>query len=329
MKLYYNIILIIIISFLLYYYKEDKDDKIIESQTNYKPYNLKFNVNKFNNNLNIAIYNSISNIKKLHILSKYIPLNIYKYNNYLDIINENIELIVIREYLINKNDKYKFVCGFNYEYFFLLTSNNYNNLSDLKTINSRINIGVNSSDKQILEILLKISNISNYNLIVEDNNKLFNSFYMNEIEFIFKITDEKDIAIFNLSNLKNFKVLNIDVSFEIFNKTIKTVYKRNIPKYVILNQGENTNIQTYCIRNIIVSNNTKNNNELNILLEVIHYYNSEIIDEYNSFLQSNLSYKFNTEFLNKNDLSYILYLEYHPTSVKYFKKKNLIKYKYL
>ena len=85
-----------------------------------------------------------------------------------------IKLIVVREYLVNNNKKYKFVCGFNYEYFFLLSNSNYKNFTELKNINSEIKIGVNNNDKQILEVLFKILNINNYKFIVEDNNSLFN-----------------------------------------------------------------------------------------------------------------------------------------------------------
>ena len=168
---------------------------------------------------------------------------------------------------------------------------------------------------------MKILNLNNYTLIIEDNNSIFNKFYQNQIDIIFKICDEKDIFFNNLSNVDNFNILDINIDYSIY-KLIIPVYTKIIPKYTINSKQDNTDIKTYCIRNIVVSNSIDNKN-IEIFLEIIHYYNKEIVDEFQNYLYKNFQYP--TEFLKKNHLSFIISdIKYHPESLKYFKSKKLV-----
>jgi hypothetical protein len=319
MKLYYIFILFTVIYILNNYSVKHYND---EPYTNmYSNLNIVTSKPKL---LNIGIYNSPSNTKKLQILSNYMPINIFKYKNHLGIINNNnLNLLVIREYLVKDNDYYKFISGFNYEYFFMISNIlELKNITDLKQLQQNVKIGVNNNDKIILQILIKILNLNNYELIVDENNIIFNKFYQNQIDVLFKICDEKDIYFNNLSSIDNFNILNIDIDYEIINKFISPIYSKTIPKYIINTKQDNIDIKTYCLRNIVVTNSL-NNKYIQLFLEVIHYYNKEIIQDFQNYINKN--YQYPTEFLKKNHLSFIVFnIKYHPESLKYFKNKKLI-----
>ena len=322
MKLYYILLLFLVLYILNNYSIKDHNEEYYTNM--YSNLNL---ITSKPNLLNIGIYKSPSNNKKLQIISDYMPINIFTYTNHLGIINNNnLNLLVIREYLVKDSDYYKFVSGFNYEYFFMIANIlDQKNITDLKQMESKITIGVNNNDKNILNILLKLLNLNNYEVVIDSDNNIFNKFYQDEIDILFKICDEKDIFFSNLSKIDSFNILNIDIDYKILNKFINPIYRKVIPKYAINNKQDNVDIQTYCLRNIVVTNNLDNKN-INLFLEVIHYYNKEICHEFQNYLDKN--YQYPTEFLKKSHLSFIIFnIKYHPESLKYFKKKNLIIHK--
>ena len=314
----YLIILILIIIFLKDFYTINDHEDL----TNIKHFNIKVNTNYFKK-YNIAIYNSISNLYKLNILSRYLPLNIHLYDTDKDLDTDKYDLIILRETKFVSYPNYFFVSGFNYEYFFLLTKFNINSISSINKNNNYI-FGTTLNNRKILETILKISEFNNYKIIIGTESEIFYNFKQDKINFLFHICDEKNINLKKLSLDTQFKIMNLDIDYEILTRILR-VYKKKIPINIFNKELTYDTINTFAVRNIIVTKNKKNNEKLiNLILEIFFYYNKKIRDEYQNFM---IDLKFHTEFLDKNHLSYNFDLKYHPISLQFFKKRNYIIHK--
>ena len=314
MKIYYIILFIFVIYFLKI--KINSLQYSLEELTDVKKKYLNLIIDKSKINLTKFGINDESLLKNILILSKYMPIEIINYSNIYD--DNNMELIITREYLIT-NQKYLFISGFNYEYIIFATYMNITKITDLNKVNY-IKIGVNNNDKSILLIFLKLINITNYKLVVDSNNNIIQKFINEEINLLFKICDKMCIYLKQIYNSKkHINILNLNISSDLLSKYINPIYKRKVPKYLYQYNHNNTMIDTFSLRTIVVSNKV-DDKKINLFLEIINYYNRDIIDEYRS--TSNDSNYIN-DFLK--DMSFnLLNIQYHPVALKYYQKKKLV-----
>ena len=253
-----------------------------------------------------------------YILEKFVNIEINHFKDYSGMLKKknDLDILLIRECeLSSKKYDLNFLAGLNYEYLLFLSIKKYENISEL--YKDKITIGTTINNINFLLIFLKtILLTENINFLVKEKNDLCNLFNQQKIDVIFDITDENDIYFKNLYLKSNFNILNLDIKYPI--KTIYPLYEKTLP-LSIYQKDKNNYFSTYAVRNIFVTNKNK---DFYNFLETL-YINSDNMNKlYNDINSDN---NFQTEFLKKNHIFYMLpFLNYNRHSYKYSKKNKFI-----
>lgn len=220
------------------------------------------------------------------------------------------------------NMNYLFVCGLNYNYISFIIKPILG-IRNFKEIKSFFKFAVlYRDDYSRLKKLLRILHIKKPNIVIYNDNKIFEDFKLNKIHIIFMVCPHPNINLSKLSSETDIMILDIDNQFIdqmifffgdcLFYSSFKA------SQYNIITPTGNIN--TYSIRNILCAKNSTNSWNIFLFLKLIinhlFYIKGQISYQYSEMTPSKMS------FIHRS-------LHYHPGAANFWELNgNLIIGKY-